>query len=134
MNQKDPLELLGYIDDELIDEIRPCQTLKKRPLLLRYLAVAALIAALLTALTAIVFAFIKPSPAVTEPLPPEESILLPEDDLTGFTTTDGRVTIMMPHPERGFRAAQLSYNPGIFKKDGPWMRMFRNAYVFATEG
>ena len=53
--------------------------------------------------------------------------------LTGFTTTDGRVTIMMPHPERGFRAAQLSYNPGTFKKDGPWMRMFRNAYAFATK-
>ena len=52
--------------------------------------------------------------------------------LTGFTTTDGRVTIMMPHPERGFRAAQLSYNPGVFGKDGPWMRMFRNAYAFAT--
>ena len=53
--------------------------------------------------------------------------------LTGFTTTDGRVTIMMPHPERGFRAAQLSYNPGVFKKDGPWMRMFRNAYAFAIK-
>ena len=53
--------------------------------------------------------------------------------LTGFTTTDGRVTIMMPHPERGFRAAQMSYNPGTFKKDGPWMRMFRNAYEFATK-
>ena len=52
---------------------------------------------------------------------------------TGFTTTDGRVTIMMPHPERGFRAAQLSYNPGVFRKNGPWMRMFRNAYAFATE-
>ena len=52
---------------------------------------------------------------------------------TGFTTTDGRVTIMMPHPERGFRAAQLSYNPGVFKKDGPWMRMFRNAYAFAVK-
>ena len=53
--------------------------------------------------------------------------------LTGFTTTDGRVTIMMPHPERGFRAVQMSYNPGTFKKDGPWMRMFRNAYAFATK-
>ena len=41
---------------------------------------------------------------------------------------------MMPHPERGFRAVQLSYNPGVFKKDGPWMRMFRNAYAFATQG
>ena len=54
--------------------------------------------------------------------------------LTGFTTVDGRVTIMMPHPERGFRAAQLSYNPGTFKVDGPWMRMFRNAYAFAVNG
>ena len=51
---------------------------------------------------------------------------------TAFTTADGRSTIMMPHPERGFRACQLSYNPGVFKKDGPWMRMFRNAYAFAA--
>lgn len=50
---------------------------------------------------------------------------------TSFTTTDGRATIMMPHPERGFRACQLSYNPGVFKENGPWMRMFQNAYVFA---
>ena len=53
---------------------------------------------------------------------------------TAFTTTDGRATIMMPHPERGFRACQLSYNDGTFKVDGPWMRMFQNAYAFATEG
>ena len=51
---------------------------------------------------------------------------------TAFTTTDGRATIMMPHPERGFRACQLSYNPGVFKINGPWMRMFQNAYAFAT--
>lgn len=53
---------------------------------------------------------------------------------TAFTSADGRATIMMPHPERGFRACQLSYNPGIFKENGPWMRMFQNAYRFATEG
>jgi phosphoribosylformylglycinamidine synthase len=53
--------------------------------------------------------------------------------LTSFTTSDGRATIMMPHPERGFRASQLSYNPGVFTGEaGPWMRMFRNAYAFAT--
>ena len=52
---------------------------------------------------------------------------------TAFTTTDGRATIMMPHPERGFRACQLSYNDGSFKSSGPWMAMFRNAYLFATE-
>ena len=50
---------------------------------------------------------------------------------TAFTTADGRATIMMPHPERGFRAAQLSYNDGTFKVNGPWMRMFENAYAFA---
>ena len=55
--------------------------------------------------------------------------------LTAFTSRDGRATIMMPHPERGFRAVQLSYNPGVFTKEaGPWMRMFRNAYAFATQG
>ena len=55
--------------------------------------------------------------------------------LTAFTSRDGRATIMMPHPERGFRAVQLSYNPGVFAREaGPWMRMFRNAYAFATQG
>ena len=52
---------------------------------------------------------------------------------TAFTTADGRVTIMMPHPERGFRAVQLSYNDGSFKVNGPWMRMFQNAYRFAID-
>ncbi len=50
---------------------------------------------------------------------------------TAFTSEDGRATIMMPHPERGFRAVQLSYNDGSFKENGPWMRMFQNAYRFA---
>ena len=55
-----------------------------------------------------------------------------EDGLTGFTTLDGRATIMMPHPERGFRAVQLSYRPAGFcdGEAGPWMRMFRNARAF----
>ena len=52
--------------------------------------------------------------------------------LTGFTSEDGRATILMPHPERGFRSLQLSYRPqGQFIGEaGPWMRMFRNARVF----
>jgi len=55
--------------------------------------------------------------------------------LTAFTSKDGRATIMMPHPERGFRSAQLSYKGGLFGGEaGPWMRMFRNAYAFATQG
>jgi len=52
--------------------------------------------------------------------------------LTGFTTRDGRATIMMPHPERGFRSVQLSYRPDGFcdGEAGPWLRMFRNARAF----
>ena len=51
--------------------------------------------------------------------------------LTGVTTPDGRFTIMMPHPERVFRTAQLSWSPPAWQAiaDGasPWMRLFRNA-------
>jgi len=55
------------------------------------------------------------------------------EGMTGFTTVDGRVTIMMPHPERVFRSVQLSYRPpGMFEgEEGPWLRMFRNAREFA---
>ncbi|MEK6662542.1 MAG: phosphoribosylformylglycinamidine synthase [Pseudomonadota bacterium] len=47
--------------------------------------------------------------------------------ITGLTTPDGRFTIMMPHPERVFRAVQHSWHPHGWQEDGPWMRMFRNA-------
>lgn len=47
--------------------------------------------------------------------------------ITGLTTLDGRVTIMMPHPERVFRAVQYSWRPADWQEDAPWMRMFRNA-------
>jgi phosphoribosylformylglycinamidine synthase len=50
--------------------------------------------------------------------------------LTGFTTQDGRFSIMMPHPERVFRAVQHSWRPDDWLEDGPWMRMFRNARKF----
>ena len=49
--------------------------------------------------------------------------------ITGLTTTDGRVTIMMPHPERVFRAVANSWRPSEWREDSPWMRMFRNARV-----
>ncbi len=52
------------------------------------------------------------------------------EGLTGFTTTDGRFSIMMPHPERVFRAVQHSWRPDGWQEDGPWMRMFRNARKF----
>jgi len=47
--------------------------------------------------------------------------------ITGLTAANGRVTIMMPHPERVFRAVQNSYQPDEWSEDGAWMRMFRNA-------
>ncbi|ADC62525.1 phosphoribosylformylglycinamidine synthase [Allochromatium vinosum] len=50
--------------------------------------------------------------------------------IAGLTTTDGRVTILMPHPERVFRAVQNSWYPDDWGQDGPWMRLFRNARVW----
>ncbi|WP_281213964.1 phosphoribosylformylglycinamidine synthase [Shewanella insulae] len=46
--------------------------------------------------------------------------------LTGICSTDGRVTIMMPHPERVFRTVANSWHPDEWGEDSPWMRMFRN--------
>ncbi|MDZ7870298.1 MAG: phosphoribosylformylglycinamidine synthase [Rheinheimera sp.] len=50
--------------------------------------------------------------------------------ITALTTTDGRVTIMMPHPERVFRAVSNSWHPDEWLEDSPWLRMFRNARVW----
>jgi phosphoribosylformylglycinamidine synthase len=50
--------------------------------------------------------------------------------MTAITTPDGRVTIMMPHPERVFRAVQYSWRPSEWREDGPWLRLFRNARVW----
>jgi len=47
--------------------------------------------------------------------------------ITAVTTPDGRVTILMPHPERVFRTVLLSWHPDDWDEDSPWMRMFRNA-------
>ncbi|RMG90521.1 MAG: phosphoribosylformylglycinamidine synthase [Zetaproteobacteria bacterium] len=66
------------------------------------------------------------SPAESYPYNPNGS----PEGLTGFTTADGRFTIMMPHPERLFRTVQYSWHPSSWGEDGPWMRMFRNARVW----
>ena len=50
--------------------------------------------------------------------------------VTGLCNADGRVTLMMPHPERVFRAAQLSWRPPGWHQDSGWMRLFRNARVW----
>ena len=54
------------------------------------------------------------------------------DGITGLTSSDGRVSIMMPHPERVFRADQNTWHPKKWKTFGPWYRMFANANKFFT--
>ncbi len=63
--------------------------------------------------------------AVTEqyPMNPNGSPL----GITGLTNTDGRFTIMMPHPERCFRSVQNSWHPQQWGEDAPWLRIFLNA-------
>jgi phosphoribosylformylglycinamidine synthase len=60
----------------------------------------------------------------TYPLNPNGS----PDGLTGFTNDDGRITIMMPHPERIFLRKQFSYLPSSWNNEySPWMKIFLNA-------
>jgi phosphoribosylformylglycinamidine synthase len=47
--------------------------------------------------------------------------------LAGVTTPDGRVTALMPHPERVFRQAQMSWFEGDANTPSPWMQLFWNA-------
>lgn len=47
--------------------------------------------------------------------------------ITGLCSDDGRVTIMMPHPERVFRTVTNSWAPPTWGESGPWLRMFENA-------
>ncbi|WP_019671750.1 phosphoribosylformylglycinamidine synthase [Psychrobacter lutiphocae] len=63
------------------------------------------------------------NPTETYPLNPNGSL----GGVTGICSTDGRVTLMMPHPERTLRAVNHSWKPDEWADDGAWMRMFRNA-------
>jgi phosphoribosylformylglycinamidine synthase len=63
------------------------------------------------------------APAASYPFNPNGS----PEGVTGVTTPDGRFTIMMPHPERVFRTAQMSWHPAGQGEYSPWMTMFRNA-------
>ncbi len=49
------------------------------------------------------------------------------DGLAGVTTSDGRFTALMPHPERVFRTVQMSWHPDDWGEASPWLRLFRNA-------
>ncbi|MBI5918249.1 MAG: phosphoribosylformylglycinamidine synthase [Nitrosomonadales bacterium] len=63
------------------------------------------------------------NPTETYPLNPNGS----PQGITGLTTPDGRFSIMMPHPERVFRAVQNSWYPKGWQENGAWLRMFQNA-------
>jgi len=47
--------------------------------------------------------------------------------ITGLCNEDGRVTIMMPHPERTLRTANFSWAPSSWGPLSPWRRIFLNA-------
>ncbi|MBV7388007.1 phosphoribosylformylglycinamidine synthase [Pasteurellaceae bacterium TAE3-ERU1] len=51
------------------------------------------------------------------------------DGITALCNLDGRVAMMMPHPERVFRTVSNSWHPDNWGEDGAWLRLFRNARV-----
>ncbi|MGL4060892.1 phosphoribosylformylglycinamidine synthase subunit PurQ, partial [Pasteurella multocida] len=51
------------------------------------------------------------------------------EGITALSNQDGRVVIMMPHPERVFRTVSNSWHPEDWSEDGAWMRLFRNARI-----
>ena len=52
--------------------------------------------------------------------------------ITGLCNTDGRVTIMMPHPERTLRTVNFSWAPENWPEVSPWQRMFLNARAWVN--
>jgi phosphoribosylformylglycinamidine synthase len=52
------------------------------------------------------------------------------EGITGFTSENGRFSIMMPHPERVYRTIQNSWHPKTWDGLAPWYKMFTNAYQF----
>ncbi|HKO89966.1 MAG TPA: phosphoribosylformylglycinamidine synthase [Polyangiaceae bacterium] len=55
------------------------------------------------------------------------------EGITAVSSDDGRVLITMPHPERVFRTAQLSWHPREWGHYSPWMRLFDNARRWVDE-
>jgi phosphoribosylformylglycinamidine synthase len=53
--------------------------------------------------------------------------------ITAICNRDGRVTLLMPHPERVFRSVQHSWRPRGWADDAPWLRLFRNARIWVAE-
>jgi phosphoribosylformylglycinamidine synthase len=67
-------------------------------------------------------------PTEKYPFNPNGSVL----GLAGLCSADGRVTSVMPHPERVFRSVQNSWAPKEWAEDGGWMRLFRNARLYVA--
>ena len=65
------------------------------------------------------------NPTQTYPLNPNGS----PQAIAAVTTADGRVTVMMPHPERVYRSAQMSWLPEEWRDSelAGWYRMFATA-------
>ena len=74
---------------------------------------------------AIALQYIDGTGAVTQtyPLNPNGS----PRGIAGVTNADGRITIMMPHPERVYKTAQMSWQPEGWGEMSGWYRMFAAA-------
>src|SRR3546814_1568920 len=81
------------------------------------------------ALTALRYVQGDGGPATAYPANPNGSA----DAIADLSSEDGRATILMPHPERTPRKANLSWAPDDWPDDSPWLRMFRNARVRSEE-
>jgi phosphoribosylformylglycinamidine synthase len=75
------------------------------------------------ALTAVRFVDNRGEPAEKYPANPNGS----PRGIAGLSNDDGRVTIMMPHPERVFRTVQHSWHPPEWGECAPWQQLFDNA-------
>ena len=65
-------------------------------------------------------------PAVRYPHNPNGS----PQGITGVCNADGRVTILMPHPERTLRTVNFSWAPARWEQVSPWQRIFQNARMW----
>ena len=67
------------------------------------------------------------NPTEKYPLNPNGSV----EGITGITAANGRVTIMMPHPERVFRKHQMSWYSRDWNEYSPWIKIFINARKYS---
>ena len=55
------------------------------------------------------------------------------EGIAGLTNKDGRILVMMPHPERVYRTLSHSWHPDTWGEDSPWFKIFENAREFVEE-